>query len=400
MTTKQTVPVIDGKEQVPTGYDTAGNDPSTFYIPPCGIEDVDVAMHTLFDEEIKFKPYQQSTTGFQKEINLKKPYVIVSTGERFAMSKRLRPSRDRNGVIALPAISIRRTGIEQKTSDVFPGEMTIKRRFDPSDVDYQKLVNTLALKNIPGSPASARVTGSGKNLESIREGMLLDTTPEELRGNHVYEIITVPFPQFFTATYDVVFWTNYTQHMNYMIEVLLSSQITPGKGFYLKTPKGYWFSAQVDTSMAAQDNAEEMTDEERIIKYGFKITVRGFLLAPDAASQRVPFKRYLSNVNISFETFIGEPQGTVSSEDNISNFDETLKEPTESDPYLLTDIQQDRKDRVPPTEQSKILFERTYRDIRGTVKTKTIREVSGNQKKGETVYSASDLETLATFFSG
>ena len=55
MTTRQSVPEIEGKQQLPTGYDIQGNDPSTFYIPSCGLEDVDTAVHSLFDKEIKFR---------------------------------------------------------------------------------------------------------------------------------------------------------------------------------------------------------------------------------------------------------------------------------------------------------------------------------------------------------
>ena len=46
MTTRYNVPFIQGKEQLPTGYDTENNDPSTFFIPSCGLEDVDGAVHS------------------------------------------------------------------------------------------------------------------------------------------------------------------------------------------------------------------------------------------------------------------------------------------------------------------------------------------------------------------
>lgn len=397
MTTRQTTPYIEGKEQVPTGYDTQGNDPSTFYIPSCGIEDVDTAMVNLFDNEIKFKPYQQATTGFQKEISLKKPFVIFATGERFALAKRLKPFRDRNGVLLLPAISIRRTGIEQQNGDLFPGELTIKRRFDESDVSYQQLINRLGFQNVSVPPDTARSNKSEDvNLESIREGMKLDS--RAIKADHVYEIIAIPFPQFYTATYEIVFWTNYTQHMNYMIETLLANQISPGKGFYLKTDKGYWFNALVDNSFAAQDNADDITDAERLIKYSFKITVRGFLLATQGAAQRVPFKRYLSSVNVGFETFSVEPSDPILNQDDVDNFNETKKEPTNEDKYILSDIDEDPVTKEKQPELEKILFQRQYRDYKGNVQIKTVKQVSANQKKGETVYTASDLQAIFDFF--
>ena len=400
MTTRQTIPLVEGKEQVLTGYDTTGNDPSSFHIPSCGLEDIDQAIVNLFDEEIKFRPYyQQITTGFQKEINLKKPFVIFASGERFALAKRLKPFRDRNGVQLLPGISIRRTDIEQQNGDVFFGEMTIKRRFDPSDVSYQQLINRQALKNVSGGPDSLRDKGLDKNVESIREGMRLDMQPEDLRGQHVYEIITIPFPQTITVSYEIVFWTDYAQHMNYMIETMLSSQIAPGKDFYLKTEKGYWFTAIVDSTLNAQDNGEDMTDAERIMKYSFKISVRGFILAPQGPGQRVPFKRYLSAVNMSFETIVDPEPGTIRNQDDVDNFNETKNEPTEGNQYVLSDINQDTKTAQKQPEQQKLLFERQYVDSKGNTRTKTIRQTESNQKKGETVYSASDLETVMAFFA-
>lgn len=399
MTTRQNTPTIEGKEQVPTGYDTQGNDPSTFYIPSCGIEDVDTAMVNLFDSEINFKPSDQVTSDYLKEISNKKPFVVFATGERFALAKRLKPFRDKNGVLLLPAISIRRTGIEQQNGDIFPGELTIKRRYDPSDTDYQQLINRLGFNNINELPNTARTNKKvNLNLESVYEGMVLDTKQKKLKENHVYEIITIPFPQFYTASYEIVFWTNYTQHMNYMLETFLSNQISPGKNFYLKTEKGYWFTAAVDNSLNAQDNADDISDAERLIKYSFKITVRGFLLASQGPAQRVPFKRYLSSVNVDFETYSVEKSNLITKQNDVDNFNETKNEPTNEDKYILSDIEQDSETKQPEPELEKYLFQREYIDHRGITQTKTVKQVSNNQKKGETVYTASDKQALFDFF--
>lgn len=398
MTTRFNIPHLEDKSQLETGYDSQNNDPSTYYIPSCGIEDVDAALHALFDKDIPFRTYQ-ANSGNQKEINLKKPFVILATGERFALAKRLKPFRDRNGILLLPAISIRRTTIEQNSGDTFHGELTIKRRLDESDKDYQSLINRLLLNNVPNPPDTGRDNkGEDKNLPSIREGMLLDTKPRELRADHIYEIIAIPFPQFFTVTYEIVFWTNYTQHMNYMLETMLASQITPGKGFYLKSEKGYWFSATVDSSLTAQDNFDDITDAERLIKYSFNVTVRGYLLAPSAPGQKVPFKRYLSNVNISFETYIAT--GDVLEQPAIDRFNETKNDFTTENPYVLTDIEQDPTTKQKPPEQDKLIFQRTYRDPynQNVQQTKYVKQVSNNQKKGETVYTASDQQALFDFF--
>ena len=396
MTTRQNVPIIEGKEQLPTGYDIHGNDASTFSIPSCGLEDVDTAVHSLFDSDIKFRTYQ-ANAGSQKEINLKKPFVIFATGERFALAKRLKPYRDRNGILLLPAISIRRTALEQQHGDTFFGELTIKRRLDPSDKDYQSLINRYLLKNIPNQPSSFRDNkGVDVDAPSIQEGMLLDVTSKEFKNNHIYEIVAMPFPQFFTATYEIVFWTTYTTHMNYLIETFMASQITPGKGFYLKTDKGYWFNANVETTINPQDNFEDITDSERIIKYSLTLSVRGFLLAPQGAGQRVPFKRYLSSVNVSFETVASE--GVVAEQKNIDNFNGTKEDLTKDNSFILSDLEENPVTKQKPTSQEQVLFRREYVDQSGIKRVKYVTQMANNQKQGETVYSASDQETLFQFF--
>ena len=398
MTTRLNVPVIEGKEQIPTGYDIANNDPSKFYIPPCGIEDVDGAVHSLFDKDISFRTYQ-GVSNYEKEVNVKKPFVILATGERFALAKRLKHFRDvRTGALLLPAISIRRTGIEQQNGDVFPGELTIKRRLDESDKDYQSLLNRLLLPNVPVPPDTLRENkGEDQNLPSIKEGMLLDDKPKGLRADHVYEIITIPFPQFYTATYEIALWSNYTQHMNYMLETILASQIAPGKGFYLKTEKGYWFAATVDSGLNAQDNYDDITDAERLTKYSFKMTVKGYILAPSGPGQRVPFKRYLSNINVSFETYVAK--GEVFSEINTQQYEGTKFDPTLTNPFVLTDIEENPLTAQKPTEQEKILFQKTYKDpTTQTTQTKYVKQMAYNQKQGETVYTASDQQALYDFF--
>jgi hypothetical protein len=388
MTTRFNVPTIEGKEQLPTGYDTDNNDPSTYYIPSCGLEDVDGAVHALFDKDIPFRTYQ-GISHYEKELNIKKPFVILATGERFALAKRLKPFRDvRTGALLLPAISIRRTGIEQQSSDTFLGELTIKRRYDESDKDYQSIINQLLIKNVPNPPDTLRDDkGQNSKEPSIKQGMLLDTKPRGIRAEHIYEIITIPFPQFYTATYEIVFWTNYTQHMNYMLETFLASQIVPGKGFYLKTDKGYWFAATADTGLNAQDNFEEITDAERLVKYSFNMTVRGYLLAPNGPGQRVPFKRYLSSVNVSFETYI--PPGDVYEQKSIDNYESTKVDPTTTNPFILTDIEQDPVTKQKPTEKEKIIFQ---------VDNRYVKQMANNQKQGETVYTASDQDALFAFF--
>ena len=74
-------------------------------------------------------------------------------------------------------------------------------------------------------------------------------------GDNVWEVISIPSPQFFEAKYEIIFWTSYTQHMNYMIQTLMNAQLPQDRMFKLNTSKGYWFMAYMeDGGMESKDN--------------------------------------------------------------------------------------------------------------------------------------------------
>jgi hypothetical protein len=45
------------------------------------------------------------------------------------------------------------------------------------------------------------------------------------------------------------------------------------------------------------------------------------------------------------------------------------------------------------------VFQREYRDFTGQTRTKYVKQMANNQKKGETTYTASDQEMLMQFFA-
>jgi len=397
---RQNVPRLGGYvEQLPTGYPFAGDDTGldsivgstgSFWIPSCGIEDVDIAMVELFDQTIGFRNFS-SAQGTQRQYALPKPFVKFAGGERFAVAKKLKPFRDKNGVLILPAISVRRTGLAQESQHTFFGEMTIKRKLsDVDDNDLQTLLNALGFNNLPVTqPTTYRANKN--NLEdnrAIRQGMLLasDLNPED----HIYEIIKIPFPQSFDAKYEIVYWTTEEMHMNYLIETTLSSQLAPGKSFYLKSSKGYWFNAVLDSEITSGNNSEDMTDEERIVRNVFTMNVKGILVAPTGPGQRTAIKRYISNTSVTFETELLDP-GT----DAINSVrDSELYHKTKDDQMTKFSLSQDVEETPlntggPRTTDQQFLFRKDGRFV---------KEMSRSQKHGETVYTASDLQTLNNFF--
>ena len=396
--TRQNIPQDprNPKDHLDSGFE---NSPSLdFTIPPIGIEDIDIAIHRLFDKTIGFNTFMMNANKGPQ--NIKKPYVIFATGERFALAKRLKPPRDKNKVLILPAISIRRTSIEQSKDDIIArglngktGVLTIKRKLSPEDRDYQNLVNKQGLKHLQnvlsGLPTSNRPTGDDAGTLEVIQGGLLGN---RLSANNIYEIITIPQPQFFTAKYEVVFWTNYTQHMTYLIQTYMNSFLPQFRGHKLETDKGYWFLAYTEDAFSNGENIDQFEGEERLIKYTFNINVKGYLLAAQAPTDAVPVRRWISCPNIVFDVAIA---GDVQPKEHLER---PPQKDTVHDGFTLTDINVSPETKQAPTTQQKYLVKKTIIDpSTGKRRQKYVSMIDTNQKKGETVFAASDIETLEEY---
>jgi len=370
-----------------SGYEDV---PSTdFFIPSCGIEDADIALFNLFDKDIGFS--DKTILSANQNIAIKKPFIIFATGERFAVAKRLRPPKDKQGQLMLPAISIRRTSFSQTADDItgrgmnqFTGNMVIKRKLDEStDRDYQNFINKAAFKNMD-VPLSTRTIGEEALSPEFQQGGLLDSK----LGNNVWEIITIPQPQFFTNTYEVVFWTNYTQHMNYLIETYIASFLPQSRGHRLNTDKGYWFISYTDENLASNENFDDFTEDSRVLRYTFGITVKGFILATNHETNMVPIRKHISSPFITFDSFPS---------DNMVN-KQDLEKQEPKDKFVLTDILVDPKLAQTPTTNQKFVKETTvYDKSKNKYVVKKVGVLESNQKKGETVFYStgnSDLEEL------
>lgn len=380
---------------VDSGYE--GDDTSDqFTIPPVGIEDADRALFNLFDQDIGF--VIKNVKKANKKVQISKPYVIFATGERFAIAKKLRPPRDKNGLVMLPAISIRRTGIEQTNDDItnrgmnqFTGNIIIKRKLEESDRDYQNLINKFGFRNLQSIPSTNRPTGEEIDSLAAVEGAYLDPK----LGNNIFEIITAPQPQFFTATYEVVFWTNFTQHMNYMIETYLSSFLPNDRIHKLVTPKGYWFLAYTEEQLPSQENFDEFTEDERILRYSFNVRVRGYIFAPQHPTNAVPIRRYISAPTVVFDVTKYNTQ--IMEKNHAERPPQTTDKDKESK-FILSDIEQDPATKQNLTTEEKYVVRKDVINPKtGRLERRFVSILERNEAQGETVYRASDLETLEQF---
>lgn len=294
-----------------------------FELPSAGIEDVDVALFKLFDDQIKIA-VKTSTDGSTEN---KRVPVIFAASEKWAAAKKNKPLRDKSGTLILPLITVIRTAIKQDVEDITgrginqqTGELTIRRRLDSTDRTHQSLINRMLLKHQSNVAVSPEVGDEGQltTLRNIGDLSTDDTVNgggllAPARNNNVYETLVVPAPQFFTATYEVTFWTQYTLQMVQMVEHLIASFLPQAQSWKIETEKGYWYIATVDGNLyTSETNADDMSSEERIIKYKFTINVPGYILATGVPGAPVPVKRYISQPVISFDVGLDTGESTDS----------------------------------------------------------------------------------------
>lgn len=381
--------------RLPSGYDGA-NIPTDFHIPACGIEDVDRAVFRLFDKDNPMFVTINDDEG--QFLRKHKVPVVFATGERFALKQRDNPIRDKSGALILPIISVRRTGLDQSYAGYeggyglaqTTGDLIIKKRLSKKDPSWQNLINRRGLKeqdnvssvsnllnqslstgNQPGKLASRRDKFASRD-------KLLDT---DLASN-IFEVITMPFPVFFQAMYEVVIWTSYVQHMNEIVQRIMRGGEFK-KNYRITTDKGYWFVAYFEDDIGSQDNLEEFTDEARVHKSVFNIKVPAYMIANQDGGDMVPFRRYLSAPQLSFGFIDGifeqPPQSPAPSGDpddfvldEVERLDATGNEIRERD----TDLFQRRIVQDPFSGEEQDVF---------------VRIKQRNARAGETVISARKL---------
>lgn len=295
----------DGTRQN-AGYD---GQPSNYEIPSCTLEDVDVAVFKMFDQDIKF------FVGDEQN-QYKKVPVIFASGEKWVLLKSGRALRDKSGILILPLITITRSGINQNDTtqrgiSQYTGNIRIVRKLSENDPDYQNIINKSLISNQPNvatrENTKTRFTGITTrnsigelvlNDETIKNGGLLKLN----RKNNIFEVITIPSPQFYTATYEITFWCQFTQHMNQLIEKLLSSMLPFGITLKIETDKGYWFVGTIDGGTFNFDtNFQDMSSEERYVKTTFTLNVPAYMLLAENPGAPVKVRSEIFSPSISFK---------------------------------------------------------------------------------------------------
>jgi len=388
---------IEDRDSLPEAND--------FSLPSAGIETVDRAVFNLFDKDLPFqvKIDDQST----------KVPVVFSTGERFALTRRNSPIRDRNNTIILPVIAIYRKSIDISPSQGGYGTpiafrdqplYTVKKRLSPKDRDYQNIINRFGIMNqknvssrenfsktdiFPGNeakPGTLATRRNGKNLSLVADKTV--TSLNNRLTDNIFEIITAPYPTFMVVSYEIVFWTQYVQNMNKMIEVMMSRFSGQDTGFKMTTAEGLEYVAFIKSPLASADNFNDFSKDERIIRYNFNIDVPAYIFASKEAGLPSPFRKYQSAPQIEF--------GYQQVDNKVFTTSKNPEDVVDQNDFILSEIESESMTELKRGQTSAKVYETIKNPFTGQDSTHVAKIVSKNERTGETVASGRieiDLQT-------
>lgn len=226
------------------------------------IETIDTAVHGWLDRTVD--SHVEDQNGSRKKVP-----VLFASGERWAASRTRRAIRDTNGVLILPVLSVRRTGVDINQNMTSLG--TEEGNFQVAKRVHKK-------------------TNVYKNAALLRTQSL-----QPMKDATVYEVTTIPFPASCLVTYEMVIHTQYITQMNSIIEKIVSQLDIQNSFVAIMGDGTHQPQANVDfidrkansndpyvvgffdAGMSSGDNFEEFTDQERIVKYSTSITVPAVL---------------------------------------------------------------------------------------------------------------------------
>lgn len=376
------------------------NVPEDFNFPTIGIENIDRALFNLFDNVLNFEVTSKGKT-------IKVP-VIFATGERFALTRRKNPIRDNNNTNILPLISIVREGIDigadqsgKKTAIAFRAQpnYTIKRRLSTKDRQFQNFLNKEGLKNqdsvsttenfierSSGQIAHLNKTASRRETSNLKFSKNASINLKPNINTNIFEIIQTPYPYFLAMTYNVTFWCQYMQQGNQMIEYLLNKIDVPGGEFAIKTESGFELVAFIGDNINFDNNFDSMTDDERIIKYNFTLTIPGYLLntvTPGLASQ---VRSYLSAPMVDFSY--------LSANAPIHLDRRPLNEQEKVEKHVLSDITSIDDDKLKRGQSNEVIESYVENPFNNSGAVELLKINTRDSRSGETVVSARIIKEI------
>jgi len=376
------------------------NVPTDFEFPSIGIENIDRAVFDLFNETLNFQ--------VTSEDQVKNVPVIFATGERFALTRRKNPIRDKNNTNILPLISIVRQNLDigasqggKKTAIALRAQpnYTVKNKLSEKDRNFQNLVNKSGLRNqdnvatnnnfIDASNslgAQAGKVATRREKSNLQFSKTAQVNLKNNLGTNIFEIIQIPYPYFITMTYNITFWCQYMQQGNQMIEYLLNKIDVPGGEFAIKTNEGFELVAFIGDSITFDNNFDSMTDDERLIKYNFELTLPGYILNSKVPGLSSQVRSYFSAPSIDFT------YNDISSPVTLDYQSETDKESIER--HVMTDLTNADSLKISRGESNATLEALVENPFSNNSQKEFLRVKNVNSRTGESVVSSRIIKEI------
>lgn len=375
------------------------NVPENFNFPSIEIEDIDRAVFDLFDKVIGFE--------IEEKGSARKVPVIFAAGERFALTRRKNSIRDKNNALILPLISILRGEIDvssgqhgKGTAIAFRDQSSyyIKKRLSKKDRKYQNLINKQKIKNqdnvanassfisdeiYPGKDA---IPGQIANRSNKNNNSLFSKTNISLENDltdNIFEIIELPYPKFMSIKYEVVFWCQYMQQANQMMQTVFKNYKGQGHEIPIKTSNGYELIAFFSETFSLDSNFSDFTNEERMVKYAFGITIPGYMINPKS-SKGMPnqLRSYTSAPFIDFGYKDAKNKIVVRSKNPIKEKDQNVNKNVLTDLNNINEVKE--KKRGTTSEEIEYIVENPFT---GKKEVKYSKVLGQNKRTGESVIS-------------
>lgn len=378
------------------------NSPEEFDLPSIGIEDIDRAIFELFDTRLSFEVKHKGT--------LQKVPVIFASGERFALTRRKNPIRDKENTLILPLISIMRQSIDfspnqanKKTAIAFREQQNyvVKYRLNEKDRKYQNLINKQAIKNqdnvssakhllsevpSPGFNVKPGTQATRRSSANMQFSSVAKVSLGQELGRNIFEIIQTPYPEFVAVTYDIVFWTQYMQQSNQMLETLLVNFTGQGEEIPLVTEGGYELVAFFTGPFSNQGtNLDEFTESERIIKHTFSVTIPGYILNPKHPGLPKLVRSYISAPEFNFGVNIGDA--------SVINYQPERKG-EKVKRHALQDLTNIKEHELIRGQSREVIQNTIVNPFANSTKTEFSKVRTRNQRAGETVASSEIIKEI------
>jgi len=207
---------------------------------------------TIYDVDTTIYEYMRDVVVPKLELDKKEIIVPVIYGnaERWKAAQIDGVYRDQRGKIILPMVMFKRSAITPNETMAMPNRQ----------LHYQSYV------------------GYSKKNRYDKFSILNNFKPRK-------EIYDITMPDYVIVTYEIMIWTNYTEHMNKIVE-----QFQWAGGEYWGTRDGFKFRTTIDNF----DKITEMTDnQERLVRTNFTITTYAYLL-PESFDNESTIKKSIS----------------------------------------------------------------------------------------------------------